>query len=141
MTATPSSAAQRSARLRKSEETGIYKAMKHTQWAKKTFEGEFSNNDFSNVVDISLKRFRIYMHLRYKTFDYYIYTREDGMFYMTSSKQQCDLSFDLNLENDQKKFWLDYGIDLRVRCIEGRMKFKKYSMYDLIVNYKSFFKI
>ena len=49
--------------------------------------------------------------------------------------------FNLNRENEQKLFYSDYGIDLRLSCIEERMKFEKYSMYDLIVNYKKFFNV
>ena len=47
--------------------------------------------------------------------------------------------YDLNKENDQKRFWLENGIDLRCECINGNMLFDTYTMYDIIVNYKKFF--
>ena len=125
-----------------SEKTGIYKAMAHTAWGAKTFEGDFANNDFSNVQPMSLKKFKPFIHLHYKTFDYYIYIRDtDGLYYMCSSKQKTDFDYDLNKENDQKLFFLEHCIDLREECINDNMRFQKYSMYDLIINYKKYFKI
>ena len=36
---------------------------------------------------------------------------------------------------------IEHAQELRVDCIEGNMKFQKYSMYDIIMNYKQFFKV
>ncbi len=127
--------------IKDSERGGIYAAMKDTAWGKKAFEGEFTNNDFTNVKRMNLKGMMPFIHLHHKNNDYYIYTREDGMRYMCTSRAKCPLDFDLNLENDQKLFFIDYGIDLRNDCIEGRMKFQRYTMYDLLINYKKFFNI
>ena len=64
------------------------------------------------------------------------------MYYMTTSGTNQKVKvYDLNRENEQKRFWIEQGVDLRIACIEDRMKFKKYSMYDLIVNYKRYFTI
>lgn len=124
------------------EKKGIYKGMHGTAWFDKAFGGEFSNNDFTNITKRSLKKSMPYIHLRYKTNDYYIYMNKDsGMFYMCTRPCRCIIDFDLNRENEQKLFWMEYGVDLRCACIEERMKFEKYSMYDLIVNYKNFFKL
>ena len=60
---------------------------------------------------------------------------------MTSTPTKCMFEFDLNRENEQKLFWMNYGVDLRFACIEEKMKFEKYSMYDLIVNYKKFYAV
>jgi len=49
--------------------------------------------------------------------------------------------WDLNKENHQKLFWVEYGQELRVDCIEDNFKFEKYTMYDLIMNYKKFFNV
>lgn len=122
------------------ENSPIYKAMKHTAWGKMSFEGDFAFNDFSNVQKISLKGMKPLIKLHHKTYDYYIYLREyDGMYYMCSSKNRTQFEYDLNKENDQKKFYLDFQLDLREACIEDSMKFQKYTMYDLIINYKKFF--
>lgn len=126
--------------ITEAEKTGIYAAMYNTAWGQKTFEGNFANNDFSNVCELSLKHFKPLMHIHFKRKDYYIYVRStDGMYYMTAAHAQVKMHFDLNKENDQKLFWVDRGIDIRNRCIAGKMRFQKYSMYDLIVNYKKFF--
>lgn len=126
--------------MHESEKTGIYAAMKNTAWGAKAFEGEFSNNDFSNVLKINLKNARPTYHLHYKNKDFYIYQKPDGSFYMCDSKQTCKFNYDLNRENDQKLF-LKELMTLRQACIEDKMKFQKYSMYDLIINYTKIFKL
>ena len=45
------------------------------------------------------------------------------------------------IENEQKAFYIQHGIDLRTACIEERFKFQSYSMYDLIIHYKKIFNI
>lgn len=121
---------------------GIYQAMHNTSWGRKTFEGEFANNDFSNVCKMNLKGFRGFCHLKYKSHDYYIHLRySDGMYYMTDAKVKCKLSYNLYLENDQKKFYNEVYFMLREACINDNFKFKAYSMYDLMINYKKFFDV
>ena len=125
------------------EKLGIYEAMKETNWGRKTFEGVFSNNDFSNIVNINLKGFKCLAQVNYRSHDYYIYLRErDGMFYMTDQKSNnVPTIYLLSMENDQKRFYQELWFCLRDACIDDRMKFKKYSMYDLLVNFKKFFKV
>ena len=122
------------------EQAGIYKAMKNTAWGQKSFYGEFAKNDFSNVKPKSLKHYRGYIHLHYKTHDYYIYINDEGLMYMCESRTKCEMEFNLNRENEQKAFYMTQ-IDLRQACIEERLKFQKYSMYDLIINYAKIFNI
>lgn len=122
--------------------SSMFMLMKGTAWAQKAFFGDFANNDFSNVKPMSIKNMRCLHKVHYKNKDMYIYMRpSDNMHYMTYSKGPFIYEWDLNKENDQKLFWIEHGQELRVDCIEGNMKFEKYSMYDLIVNYKNFFKI
>lgn len=121
---------------------GIYQAMKNTAWGRKTFEGEFANNDFSNVCKMSLKNMVPFCHLVYKSKNYYIYLRKsDGMFYMTDAKSKCNLKYNLYLENDQKRFYNELYFRLREACVNDCFKFKSYSMYDLMINYKKFFNV
>ena len=128
--------------LKKEEMKGIYKGMYGTAWHDKAFGGTFTHNDFSNVTKRTLKRSKGFIHLHHKTHDYYIYlNNENGMYYMTERPIRCMFDFDLNRENEQKRFWMEYGVDLRFSCIEERMKFEKYTMYDLIMNYKKFFNV
>lgn len=123
------------------ERTGIYQAMRHTAWGRKSFEGEFSNNDFSNIIKLPLKGFKPMIHLMYRTHDYYIYTNGCGKWYMCESRGKCIYEYDLRKENDQKKFFLEHAINLRLECIDDNFKFQKYSMYDLIINYKKKFNL
>lgn len=125
----------------KEEESHIYKAMKGTAWGDMALENSFGYNDFTSVGRISLKGFKPYIEIEYKRHFFYVYVK-DGLYYMTNSRtQHAIFSFNLNKENDQKKFYSDVGIDLRNECIDGNMIFEKYSMYDLIVNYKKKFDI
>ena len=125
-----------------SEKQGIYSAMKNTKWGAKSFDGTFANNDFSNVVKKSIRGMSPFIHLYVNTHHYYIYlNKNNGNYYMCRIKGNCIFDYNLNLENDQKKFYLEHDIDLWNACVEGRMKFEKYSMYDLIMNYKKFYSI
>lgn len=128
--------------IQEEETDGIYQAMKMTAWGRKAFGGEFANNDFSNVTRQNIKNCKAFIHLKYKTYDYYIYlNQKTGMYYMCEIPHSCIFEYDLNKENGQKLFYLEHCIDLRLSCMEEKMKFSKYSMYDLIVNYKQFFKV
>ena len=122
-------------------DSDMFVMMKGTAWAQKAFFGDFANNDFSNVKKVSIKNMVCIHKIHYKNKDYYIYRRSDGLHYMCSSKGSFQTEWNLNKENDQKLFWIEAGQELRVCCIEDQMKFEKYSMYDLIMNYKTFFKV
>ena len=82
------------------------------------------------------------MEVQFKNHLYYIYVSQTGDYYMTTSRsQKPPLSYNLNLENDQKKFFDDWYFRFRDATIENRMKYQKYSMYDIIINFKKFFKV
>lgn len=124
------------------EQKGIFKGMAGTAWHDKAFGGEFSNNDFSNVGKLSLKHYKPFIHLKLKIKDFYIYISDKGHYYMCSSgSDNCLFEYNLTKENDQKKFFIEHCIDLRNECIDGNMTFLKYSMYDLIINYKKFYNV
>ena len=120
---------------------GLARAMEGTAWYDKSFGGNFANNDFSNVIKKNLKSMRCMYHLTYRRKNHaYIYLQKNtGMWYMCSIKGNPMQEYDLDRENHQKRFWLQHGIDLRNACIEDRMKFEKYSFYDLIMNYTKIF--
>ena len=123
------------------EKVGIYEAMANTSWGAKTFEGEFSRNDFSNVVKCNLKGYHGFIELEYKRHKYYIYSNNEGMYYMSASPAKCDIKYNLDRETEQRAFYLNYQIDFKEAITEERFKFQKYSMYDLIKNYKQFFDV
>jgi len=121
----------------------MYRVMKGTAWAEKSFEGSFSKNDFSNVVKRPLKHMRCLYHIKYRrNNNAYIYlSNKDGTYYMCSTPGKFIQSYDLNRENQQKRFYIEHCSQLRDACIGDRMQFEKYSYYDLIINYKNFYDI
>lgn len=121
----------------------IYKAMKDTNWGRMALDNEFGFNDFSNVQKINLKGCRPMYSFKHKEKWSYVYLHDDtGTFYVTRSKFNQKLPvFDLNKENDQKRFYIDRVIDLRAACIDGRCVFSSYSLYDLIINYNKFYNV
>lgn len=128
--------------IKEEEKRGIYKAFANTAWGRKAFGGDFASNDFSNIRRNSIKKMRCILKLTYKAQDWFIYIKDEtGEYYVTKSpSNRFDAAYDLNKENDQKRYWLEYGIDIRIACIEDRVKFQKYTMYDVLINYKNFFK-
>ena len=125
------------------EKRDMYRVMKGTAWADKSFGGQFSGNDFSNVCELSLKGMRCMYHLKYRRHNhaYIYYHPQKGMWYMTDVKGKAIDDYDLDRENEQKRFWIKVGYDMKDRCIRDLMKFKKYSYYDLIINYQKFYDI
>ena len=124
------------------EMEGIYEGMKGTAWWDKAFGGYFSGNDFSNVSKRSIRRSVPLIHLVYRKHDYYIYFNEEkSRYYMCTTPAKCQYNFNLDRENEQKLFYYEFAIDLRDACMEERFKFEKYSMYDLLINYRKFFDI
>lgn len=119
----------------------IYKAMRGTKWAKMSLDNDFAYNDFSAVGRMSLKGMKCLLLVHRGQRTYYIYVGDAG-YYMTYRKSNNFVYYyDLDRENDQKRFYVDECIDLRQECIDGRMRFETYEMYDLIVNYKDFYKV
>lgn len=126
--------------IREEEKTGIYKAMAGTAWGAKAFGGDFANNDFSNVGKINMKNYQPVVSWRYKGKYTYVYRREDKL-YFTSSRNDVAEVYDLDRENDQKRFYIDWVLYLRQECIQNKCVFKSYTMYDILINYKRFFNI
>lgn len=126
--------------LKKEKESSIYKAMGNTSWGQMAFENKFAYNDLTSVCRLNMKGFKPYCRFRYKMDNYYIYMK-DGMYYMTHSAHQTGELYNLNLENDQKRFYFEYAIDLREECINGCFKFELYTMYDIIINYHKLFRL
>lgn len=121
---------------------GIYAAMKGTAWGDVAFSGSFANNDFSNVARNNLKRYKCMIHLIYRRKDIYLYLNQDtGQWHFSGSRHQAILEYNLDRENDQKRFYQEYGIDIRLACIENRVTFDKYSYYDMFINYKKYFSL
>lgn len=122
------------------EKTGIEKAMAGTAWADMAFGGHFAYDDFTSVSHKRLKGFHPICSYTYKKETVYIYEK-DGQYYATNAKASGVKNYNLHRENEQKKFFYDYIVDFRDETIEDNFTFQKYSMYDLIINYKKIFEI
>lgn len=120
------------------EKSGIEKAMAGTAWGDMAFGGHFSFDDFTSVQHKRLKGYRPLCSYTYKKKDVYIYEK-DGFYYACRAKCNSPAHYNLNRENEQKKFWNDYVSYLREECIEDKFTFSEFSMYDLIVNYRKIF--
>lgn len=126
--------------LQETEKNGIYKAMAGTAWGNKAFGGSFSNNDFSNVKRVNLKNYVPVVAFTYKDKTTYVYRKEEMLYFTSSRNDQCEV-YDLKRENEQSRFYYDHVIDLQQELIEDRCRFQSYTSYDLIANYRKFFKI
>lgn len=121
--------------------SGIYKAMGKTAWGRKAFGGEFANNDFSCVKQMSLKGFVPVCGFKYKEQTHYIYMRAaDATYYVCNSRAAGVAIYNIDRETEQVKFRYDIVVDLIEACIDGRTFFQHYSMYDLFFNYSKYFK-
>lgn len=126
--------------LQEDELSGIFSAMAGTAWGRKAFFGDFASNDFSSIGRVRMKGLRPVCAYRYRQRVVYVY-QGGGEYYLTHSRHDARKFYDLAKESDQKRFYYEQIIDIRSAHIDGKLVAESYSMYDLIVNYKSFFKI
>lgn len=122
------------------EKAAVEVAMEGTAWADMAFGGHFAYDDFTTVRHTRLKGYRPLCSYEYKKKTVYIYEK-DGYYYATLSRAKVQRHYNLARENEQKKFFYDFVIDLRDECIEDRFTFEQYTMYDLIINYKKIFDV
>ena len=122
-------------------DTGLYKAMHDTQWGEMTYNNKFAYNDFSNVKRQALKNYRCVCGYKYHRTTVYIYYNE-GKYFFTKSRSAAPVRiYDLQRENEQKAFWRDWMMDLRIACINDNVYFAQYSFYNLLANYKQLFRL
>ena len=125
----------------KESQSAIYKAMKDTKWGSMALNNDFAYDDTSNITKMSIKGMRPMYSIIYKGKEYTLYSG-NGCKYFTDSRSNKTIPvYNLDFENDQKRFYIDRVIDLRSDCIDGYVKFKYYTLYDLVINYKSFYKV
>lgn len=120
--------------------SGIERAMQGTQFGDMAFGGKFAYNDFSAVKKAKMKNYIPRCAYTYKNKTVYVYSNA-GKYYFTFARNEKTEVYNLDQENQQKKFYYDWVIDIMNENIEGNVYFEKYSMYDLIVNYKKIFNI
>lgn len=121
--------------------TGLEKAMQGTKWFESNVKGGFVYNDFSNVKRHNLKYMQCIFRLNWNNHFYYCYQNNDNYYFSTSKSNKFQRSYDLTFDNDQRRFYLDYVIDLEYHTRYNKVKYENYAIYDLIINYKKFYKV
>ena len=120
---------------------GLDKAMVGTKWFENNVKGGFTYNDFSNVKKNNLKYMACRFRLNYNGKSAYLYENNSKFYFSTSRSNNYECIYDLTYDNDQRKFYLDWVIDLQYYCTYNKIKFESYDLYDLIINYKKFYKV
>ena len=117
------------------------RAMEGTAWRAMSMGEGFAYNDMAMIRHINLKGFRCMLAVKYRKQQWYIYERE-GTWYVCKSQNTPILgSYDLNRDADVRRFYTEHQIDLKCEYVDGRMFFQTYTMFDVIINYKKFFKL
>lgn len=120
---------------------GIYMGMAGTAWAQKSFEGLFTNNDFSRVRKVNLKGYKCIARIIYKSKDIYMYERR-GHYYLCYTKQTYHMdTYNFNEEAEVKRFYFDYYVELSNALVDNKCFFSNYSIYDLITRFKKYFTV
>ena len=129
-------------RFSDSSRMAIEKGMAGTAWARAALGGEFSYTDFSNVRKINPKNYKpLWSFIWHRTHYVVLLNYESARYYIKQGNIKGVPSYDLSKENDQKRFFLEVIIDIRQECIDNRVTFESYSLYDLIMNYKNFYEV
>lgn len=119
---------------------GLYRVMKGTSWWRKSYGGEFSKVDFTNVSKQALKKYSCVMKIHYREDDYYLYRKDREFYFCKTPSNRYIEDINLNRDNDIRRFYSRYCIDLQEACNEGLMRFSDYSLYDMVANYSKRFK-
>ena len=107
---------------------GLDKAMVGTKWFENNVKGGFTYNDFSNVKKNNLKYMACRFRLNYNGKSAYLYENNSKFYFSTSRSNNYECIYD----------WV---IDLQYYCTYNKIKFESYDLYDLIINYKKFYKV
>lgn len=122
------------------EDMPALRAMIGTAWREAALGDGFAYNATDMIRRINLKGFRCLLEIIYRRKHWYIY-QKDALFYCCSSQgQPVNGSYDLSKDTDVKRFFREWQIDLREEYTEGNFLFQTYTMYDVIINYRKFFK-
>lgn len=119
----------------------IYKAMKNTAWGKMAYENSFAYDDVTNIKPRSLKGYKAIAEVIYKNQQsWYIY-RKDGNYIINTSRASGVPVYDLNKDNDVKRFNLDVRIRIMDALIDDKVTFQKYTMYYVINNFTKLYRV
>lgn len=123
------------------KDSAIYSAMSGTKWGEMAFGGKFAFNDNSKIRKVPMKNMICFADFAYNGRRFYLYRNsKNGLFYCCRSKAESGDSYDFDIEADQRRFYLQYGVLLTGEITDGNMFFSDYSAYNLIYNYTKIFK-
>lgn len=126
------------------ETDGIYKAMAGTAWGRKTFEGEFSNNDFTMIVPKKrLTNMFPLCSVVYQNRTSYLYQhKETGEYrFCFSGTEQPVPCYDMAKVSDVRRFYIDFIFDIKNAIGNRAITFQTYSLFEIIKNYTQKFKV
>jgi len=121
----------------------IYQTMKNTAWADMSLNNNFAYNDFSDVQGKNrMKGYKARAAFLYQRHTYYIYSTDEGLYHISESKTDQNVRiYDLSKESEQNAFYYDYVFDIRDSWLNGGVSFCKYTVKDVILNFKKYFTI
>ena len=118
----------------------IYKAMHDTQWGRMAFDNDFAYDDFSAVRKFPIKGMQCYCEIIYKQNHWFIWGDGQAMVMNSSRGKPMDV-YDLNIERDQLRFLDEMLHEVKSMCVQHKMFFKTFTMYNLIMGYKKVFQL
>lgn len=122
---------------------GLDKAMIGTKWFDANVKGGFAYNDFSNVIPkYSIKGMKCRFRLNVGSRSYYYYFNDNGMGYFgTQKSNKYERIYNLDKDNDVSAFYRDVVLDIAYKTSYNKIKYCDYASYDLIINYKKYYKV
>lgn len=130
--------------MKKEGESYIYRAMKDTAWGRMSLDNDFGFNDFSQIGKGTMKHYVCIAKYTYKHDTVYIYHHKEKDLYIVTRSKSTNTQvqeYNLDTESGQKHFWNTCGFTLLLAHEVDRVCFESYTMYDMIVRYKNYFKI
>ena len=112
-----------------------------TAWGEMALKNSFAYNDFSSVGKPQIKGYSPRCSYIYKRKKVYIWQKNEKYYVTYSAFNAKKPEYNLDTENDQKRFYYDFAFDLRQECINNNMIFEAYTMYELIINYHKIFQL
>lgn len=118
----------------------IMQTLAGSDWAEMSLGSGFAYDDISMVRSVSLKGYTCLYEIQYRKNIWYVY-QKDGSYYVCTSRGSARAVYDLNSDIGIRAFYREVQLDIKDEYIAGNVIFQKYTMYDVIINYKKYFNI
>lgn len=117
----------------------VFQAMEGTAWKAMSAGEKFAYNDTGMVDRSSLKGFRCVISVKYRSQDWYIYQKDEFYYVCDSKGDPRDGRYNLNSDRDIRAYFREFFMELKWAYVDGYVKFQRYTMYDVLINFKKFF--